>query len=355
VRDANLDDLSQLFNEFVEHPYDLAKGPLFRILLLRLSPERHVVWFVMHHIIADGWSVGILGRDMQALYAAQLQHSPSGLPSLPIQYADYATWHRSQSMEDHRAYWFSSLTGYVGPFDLAPNRPQQAGGTWTARTLKRTIPVQLSTQLGIFSNERQASLFMVLLTGVAMLVYLRTRQADLCIGTMVAGREQRDLEDLIGNFVNLLPLRLDLSGDITGDDLLNQTRQVVLDGLTHQAVPFPYKIAVPSEALPVPPILVRHDNYPKAEIQHWAGGLQARQISSDTQRNSRMLPQLDLSYYGDANELLLDVRFAAERFDEEDIKGLLLEMESLLFRLVNMPDAPLSWLLDIDHKGDVIP
>jgi hypothetical protein len=178
VREARREQIAELVGEHSGQVFDLARGALLSVLVLRLGADEHVLSFALHHIIADGWSLGILTRDMQELYAASWEQRAAQLPPLKIQYADYAAWQRKQSITEALAYWRETLAGYPGPFDLAPESPRgQTVGA--AGVVKRNVPPELAAALGRFSQERQASLFMVLLSGWALLVYRQTRRADL--------------------------------------------------------------------------------------------------------------------------------------------------------------------------------
>jgi amino acid adenylation domain-containing protein len=347
VREVPCEEVATLLRAHSEQVFDLAQGPLLGVLVLCLGPEEFVLSLMMHHIIADGWSLGILTRDMQELYAASLERRASLLPPLKIQYADYAAWQRKQDLSGALAYWTETLAGYPGPFDLAPESPRgQAAGT--AGVVRRSVPAELAAALGRFSQERQASLFMVLLSGWALLVYRQTRQADLCLGTTVAGRELLALEPLIGFFINILALRLDLSGAPTGEQIVEQVRQVVLDGLAHQALPFEHlQEAVPGlrsfkGAAPLP-VVLRHQNYPEADIQDWSGGLRAKTLPAAWTRASK--GDLDVQYHGDANGLNVVVEYDTTRFSLQDIEELLEQVEELLSRLMEAPGVSLSRFL----------
>ena len=343
-------ELGHLAAEEARASFDLAAGPLIRGRLVRLAEEEHALLITMHHIVSDGWSMGILRNELSALYGAFLRNEDDPLPELKVQYADYAVWQRDQDMRDHLKYWTTALAGYRDPFDLAPDAPRGGFRVGHAGILRRTLPSGLARELGKFSSKRQASVFMVLLSGLALLVYRQTRRADLCIGTTVAGRDHLELEPLIGFFINILPLRISLSDDMTGEQLLMQVRQVVSEGLFHEALPFEHMIAALPEMRQqdgesLLPVIIRHHNYPKADIHQWAGGLQARGLSANVLQTRQAKSDLDLQYYGDANRLLVVVEFDAERFDPERVEELLLQMESLLAGLVKAPDAPLSHLL----------
>jgi amino acid adenylation domain-containing protein len=290
--------------------------------------------------------------DLQELYAAEREGRTPRLEPLKIQYADYALWQRQQDLSEGLGYWRSVLSDYRGPFDLAPERPR-AKRTGRAGLMKRTLPPGLANGLGRFSQQRQASLFMVLLSGWALVVHRQTRQKDLCLGTTVAGREQLALEPLIGFFINILALRLDLTAEPSGEELVEQLKEVVLEGLAHQAVPFEQVLATMPElreqegATPLP-VMVRHQNYPEAELQQWSGGLEARPFLAEQIRRAKS--DLDLQYYGDASNLFVVAEFDMDRFDAERVEALLVEVEQLLGRLIEAPQWPLWRLVELSSE-----
>jgi amino acid adenylation domain-containing protein len=351
VYEARSEDVRGLVSAHAGQIFDLGHGPQLRVLVLRLGEQEHVVSLVMHHIITDGWSMEVLVRDLQALYAAELEHRASGLAPLEIQYADYAVWQRGQDLSRHLAYWTSSLGGYAGSFDLAEEAATRRKGPGRVGRVRRLLPLEVAETLGRFSSERQSSLFMVLLSGLAVLVYRRTRQPDLCIGTTVAGREQLELEPLIGFFINILPLRLKVSSELTGEQLLEQVRQVVLDGLSHQGLSYEQMLAALPELRQqdggsLLPVMLRHQNFPEADIREWAGGLKARELSASAEPIGHAKCDLDLQYYGNAGGLSVVAEFDTARFSAERVEALLLELEFLLGCLIAAPHASLSELIE---------
>jgi amino acid adenylation domain-containing protein len=348
VRQVRWEEVNRLVKEHAEQIFDLEQGPQLSVLVLEVGPEKHVLSLAMHHIIGDGWSVHVLVRDLQELYAAAREGRKPRLEELKIQYADYALWQRQQDLSEALGYWSRALEGYAGPFNLAPEKPRgkRAG---RAGVLKRTLPPGLASELGCFSQERRASLFMVLLSGWVLTVHRQTRRKDLCLGATVAGRDQLALEPLIGFFINILGLRLDLTGKPTGEELVEQVKEVVFRGLAHQAVPFEQLLVARPElrqedGVSLLPVMVRHQNYPEAELQKWAGGVEARPLLTEQMRRARS--DLDLQYYGGADGLSVVAEFDTERLDLERVEALLEESEELLERLIQAPQWPLWRLVE---------
>ncbi|HEY6804799.1 MAG TPA: condensation domain-containing protein, partial [Pyrinomonadaceae bacterium] len=221
--------------------FDLSQGPLFVAKLLRLSDEEHVVLLTMHHIISDGWSIGLVINEVGALYKAFLEGNPSPLPDLPIQYADYAYWQQEhlsgETLENHLSYWRQQLAGATA-LELQPDKRRPAVQTTSGAGESFSLPAELSEQLRLLCRREDVTLFMLLLAAFDALLHYYTGQQDITIGTPIANRNRAETEPLIGLFINLLVLRNDLSGDPTFRELLQRAREVCLGAYTHQDVPF---------------------------------------------------------------------------------------------------------------------
>ncbi|AKT41173.1 non-ribosomal peptide synthetase [Chondromyces crocatus] len=222
-------------------PFDLATGPVVRARLLRLAEDEHVLLLVLHHIACDGWSLNLLTRDLSTLYAAALRHEPPTLPTLSLRYADYAVWQRKwlESDEARKAldYWKAQLAG-VEPLDLPTDHPRAAVQSHMGRTHLFTLPASVSERLPALCREHRVTPFMALLAVFQLLLARHTNQTDIAVGTPVAGRIRTELEPLVGFFVNMLVLRVDLSGDPSFIELLDRVRDVTLAAYAHQEMPF---------------------------------------------------------------------------------------------------------------------
>ncbi|OYE01727.1 non-ribosomal peptide synthetase [Nostoc sp. 'Peltigera membranacea cyanobiont' 232] len=225
-----------------QKPFDLSQSPLLRLTLLRLQPQKHVLLINMHHIASDGWSNGIFIRELSILYAAFCMGEASPLPQLPIQYADFAIWQRQwlsgNVLAAQLGYWKQQLTGAPPLLELPTDRPRPAVQTFKAGIERFQLDGKLITQLRKLSQESGSTLFMTLLAGFVVLMSRYSGQTDLVVGSPIANRNRREIEGLIGLFVNTLALRFDLSAQPTFEALLAQARQVTQDAYEHQDLPF---------------------------------------------------------------------------------------------------------------------
>ncbi|WP_375765651.1 amino acid adenylation domain-containing protein [Archangium gephyra] len=232
----------RLTTQEARRPFELATGPLLRVTLLRLEDERHALLLTMHHIISDGWSMGVLVREIAALYEAFHQDRSSPLPELGLQYADYAVWQRQwlrgEVLEARLEWWRKQLEDAPTVVELPTDRPRPAVRTYRGGTHQALLPRPLADALESLSQREGATLFMTLMAAFQSLLHRYSGQTDLVVGTDVANRDHAETESLIGFFVNQLVLRLRLGGDPTFRQLLAQTRQVSLEAYAHQDLPF---------------------------------------------------------------------------------------------------------------------
>ncbi|HYG63000.1 MAG TPA: amino acid adenylation domain-containing protein, partial [Thermoanaerobaculia bacterium] len=224
------------------HAFDLARGPLFRPRLLRLDAEEHVLLLNMHHIVSDGWSMGLLFRELTALYRASAAGLPSPLPEPPLQYPDFAAWQRERfaggALEEGLAFWREHLAGADTVLELPLDHPRPALESFRGAIHLFEVPAAEARALAALARREGATLFMTLTAAFEVLLHRFTGQSDFLLGTPVAGRDREELEDLIGFFANTLLLRARLGGDPTFQDLLARVRRDTLDAYAHQDVPF---------------------------------------------------------------------------------------------------------------------
>jgi amino acid adenylation domain-containing protein len=222
-------------------PFDLSTGPLIHTSLLRLGPTEHVLLFTVHHIVADGWSMQVLVRELVGRYEAAVTGRTLQLPELTVQYADYGAWQRERmsgkTLEEHQAFWRQQLSG-AATLDLPTDRPRPAVQTFRGAKLRFELPAGLTERLRAAGRRHGATPFMTLLAAFQTLLGRYSGQDDIVVGTPVAGRNHLEIEGLIGLFVNTLVLRGDLSGNPTFEELLRRTVKVATAAYAHQELPF---------------------------------------------------------------------------------------------------------------------
>jgi amino acid adenylation domain-containing protein len=223
-------------------PFDLERGPLFRALLLRMAPDDHLLLLWMHHAVSDGWSTGVLLRELSALYAAYREGGHSPLSELAVQYADYAAWQREQLrgdvLERDVAFWRGRLAGALALLELPTDRPRPAVQTHRGSREPVVIAEELREGLEALARREGATLYMVLLGAFQLLLSKYAGIDDVVVGTPIAGRTRAEAEPLIGLFVNTLVMRTGLSGDPSFRELLGRVRETTLAAYEHQDVPF---------------------------------------------------------------------------------------------------------------------
>jgi amino acid adenylation domain-containing protein len=235
-------EAARLAKEEATQPFDLEHGPVLRGRLIRLAQDDHLLVLVIHHIAADGWSMGVLLREVAKLYRDLSRGMEPDLPELTVQYVDYAAWERywlqGKVLADQLAYWSSRLAGHPPLLRLPTDRPRPAVQAFRGGLQAFALAPELSARLEALGFSQRATIFMVLLAGLQALLHRYTGEEDVLIGSPVAGRRRAELEPLIGCFTNTLVLRFDLGGDPTFTGLLNRTRAATLDAYAHQDLPF---------------------------------------------------------------------------------------------------------------------
>jgi amino acid adenylation domain-containing protein len=324
-------------------PFDLARGPLFRPLLLRLAADRAIVVVAMHHIVSDGWSMEVLIRELTALYQAFTAGRPSPLPPLALQYADYALWQRRWL--DHEpsgvplAYG-KRLAGLPPELELLTDRPRPAVRTPAGATCGATFPAALTAGLQQVARGEGVTLFMVLLSGFEVLLARASGQELLAIGTPIAARNHLEIENLIGFFVNTLVLRADTSGEPSGRELLARVREETLTAYAHQDLPFERLVeqVAPERSLARTPLFQAMfvlQNAPLGGASQLAVpglALEPFALAGNTAKFD-----LTLVIAEQAGRLGLSLEYSTDLFDRSTIERYLGQLERLLDGLADDP------------------
>lgn len=341
----------QLAVQEAQHPFDLSQGALLRVKLLKLHDTEHILLLVLHHIVADGWSVGLLLQEISTLYTAFHLKSPSSLTDLPIQYADFAHWQREwlqgEVLETQLAYWRQqlqdapvlSLANLCSTSHLRPAVPTYQGVTQPFK-----FSQSLTHALQTLSQREGVSLFMTLLAAFQTLLYRYTGQEDVVVGSPIANRNRQELEGLIGFFVNSLVLRTDLSGNPTFRALLNRVRDVTLAAYAHQDLPFEKLVQElhPQRDLsrhPIFQVAIALQNTPINALELPELTLHPLEFDSGTAR-------LDLEFHlwQGPSGLQGQVTYSTDLFEQSTIARMLGHFQSLLEGIVSQPDQHLAGL-----------
>jgi amino acid adenylation domain-containing protein len=239
--DAAAERRQQICTEVTSTPFDLRAAPLFRITLVATRSETTIIT-TLHHIISDGWSVGVFQRELAALYQEELGGRPAALPELRIQYVDYAAWQRGRLEGDSLArlkdYWLAQLAGAPTVLEIPGDHPRPSKQTFRGDVHLFDLDAALTARVQALAKRQDSTLFMTLFSAFAALLWRLTGQTDMLVGTPIAGRMSADVESLIGLFVNTLALRATVEADMSFTDLLAQVRTMTIDAFEHQELPF---------------------------------------------------------------------------------------------------------------------
>jgi amino acid adenylation domain-containing protein len=346
-----------LLQTLADTPFDLARAPLLRAHLLQLGETEHVLLIVVHHIVFDGWSMGVLVRELGLLYAAG--GDASGLAPLPIQFGDYALWQREQLAGDGVArqlkYWSEKLHG-LEPLELPTDRPRPPRPSHRGGLVRFEVDAARLGLLKALALRENATLFMVLLSAFQVLLMRYSRQQDLAVGVPIAGRHRIELQGLIGYFINTLVMRTDLGGNPGFTELLGRVRRTALDAYGHQELPFDRLVS----ALGPKPDLSRNplyqvafvlQNTPESPID--LAGLQARRI--DLQRSTSIF-DLMLTMSEAEGGLRGKFEYASDLFDAATITRLAGHFQVLLAGIVADPAQPIATLplLGQDERAQLL-
>jgi amino acid adenylation domain-containing protein len=342
--------LRQLASDQMQRPFTLAGGRLMRAQLVRLADDEHVLMFVVHHAVFDGWSAGVLVQDVAALYAAQVTGEPPDLAELRVQFADYAVWERDRLQGDAQAelerYWQKSMAGFQ-ILQLATDRPRPAVNDFAGGQQDRVMPADLLRGLQELSRREGTTLFVTLMAALQALLSRYTGQSDVVVGTTSANRSRGVLAPLIGYLINTLPIRCDLSGDPAFTEVLARVRDATLGAFAHQDLPFArlveaLQVERDASRAPVIQLMFNLVDVPD-EAAPMAAGVRFEPLD---QLDEASTSKFDVSLFAFAGEqeFKIGVVYASALFDAVTVERLLGNFEVLLAGVVADPGVRLSGL-----------
>jgi len=338
--------------EEAQTAFDLGVGPLIRGRLVRLSSQEHVLVVTMHHIISDAWSSGVLIQEVSVLYAAYREGRADPLPPLPIQYADYALWQRQwlegEVLERQLQYWKQQMSGAPALLELPTDRPRPPTRSHLGGSVPLELGPELSRRIGGLARRHDATLFMTLYAGLAILLSRLSGQQDIVIGASIANRQREEIEGLIGFFANTLPLRIQLTADASVGSVIQQVREMTLEAYSYQDVPFEQIVEAlqPSRTLshsPVFQVMLVLQNTPRTGLS-----LPGLRLTPEVlpQRVGRF--DLTLSVQEGAEEIQGSLSYASDLFDPETIERWAQYLKSLLEEMTEDAQRQVSSLALLD-------
>jgi amino acid adenylation domain-containing protein len=327
-------------------PFDLAAGPLFRASLLKLAADDHVLLLCLHHVIGDGWSLGVLFRELSAAYAAFRDGAELDLPQPALQYADYAAWERRElrgaALDRQLAWWTARLAGAPALLELPTDRPRPAVQTYRGGAESVELPAALLDRVRDLARGEGATPYMVLLGAFQLLLAKYAGTDDVVVGSPIAGRTRRELEDVIGFFANTLALRTDLSGDPTFREALRRVRETTLGAYEHQDLPFERLVdeLQPERSLGHSPVFQVAFTLTEGDGAAAAlPGLETRGIAAELDHTKF---DLTLSLTAHAGGLSTALGYRADLWDATTVRRMLGHFRRVLEQVVSTPDAALS-------------
>ncbi|HSG40608.1 MAG TPA: amino acid adenylation domain-containing protein, partial [Thermoanaerobaculia bacterium] len=339
------EEMLRLADEEARRPFDLARGPLFRATLLRLGDEDHALLLNIHHIVSDGWSRGVLIREVAVLYDALSAGRPSPLPELPIQYADYAAWQRNrlqgETLKTDLAFWRERLAG-TPPLEFPADRPRPPKPSFRGGLLDLDVPEGVPGRLRALCREEEVTSYMALLAAFQTLLLRYSGQTDFAVGSPVANRTRTEVEGVIGFFVNTLALRVDLSGGPTFRELLRRVREVAVEAFSHEEMPFERIVEDlhPDREAgrnPVFQVLLALQSQPWPALA--MGGLDVSVIEAGT---GTAKVDLNLAWRETGDQLLGVLEYSSDLFDDPSAARMARHAVALLRGALEAPDHSLE-------------
>ena len=325
-----------------QQTFDLQQGPLIKVKLLRFEAEEHVLLLTKHHIISDGWSIGVLMNEMAVLYSAYVKGEESPLDELPIQYGDFAVWQRqwlqADALSDQLSYWHDQLADAPSLLELPTDRPRPPSQSYSGATSTLMLSSHLNEAIKKLSREQGCTPFMTLLAAFKVLLMRYTHQHDIVVGTPIANRRREELEGLIGYFANTLALRTKVEGGMSFKALMGRVKEVALGGYGNQDVPFEKVVErmKPERTMSYSPIFqvmfVMQNSAQRLRLE----GLTLNLVNLDNGTS-----KFDLTMEAEETEegLKLNLEYSTDLFDEERIRRMGEHYQTLLESAIANPDS----------------
>ena len=338
--------LQSVLHEQASQPFDLKKGPLFRLTLVRLAAEDHVLVMAMHHIVSDGWSMNILVQETVALYEAFSSGDAPALPALPLQYADFAVWQRNWLQGDVLArlidYWKQQLGNNPAVLELPTDRPRPAMQTYNGADFTFSFSPALSQSLRALCRSEGVTLFMVLLAAFEVLLHRYTGQQDIMVGSPIANRQRKELEGLIGFFINTLPIRAMISGDLSFLEFLERVKEAALGAYAHQDLPFEYLVEhfQPDRNLSHSPLVQVMFSFEVAAQQ----AIEIRGLTATVLNKENKAAKFDLTLFTSdlGSEIFATIEYNTDLFNKGTIERMAGHLLTLLTAIVSAPGQRIS-------------
>jgi hypothetical protein len=339
-------------------PFDLKTGPLLRARLLKLAEQEHMFLVTIHHIVSDGWSIGVFSDEVGAHYEALLSRDHGTASGLPLQYADYALWKNEHSQgsaaAQHRSYWQSKLAD-LPVCEIPPDHPRPSDKTHRGYILSLVLPVSLTNSLTALSRKHGCTLYTLSLTALKMLIAHHTRQHDVYVGTLLAGRDRVELEPLIGVFINTIILRTDLSGDPSFFELLARVQRTVEEGMGHQDLHFQQVV----EALRLRRDPIRPTVYSINFIyqRDFVKPLQFAGLSMNPVPSKSPGAIYDLNFFmvQRSDGWRLSCEYACDLYEAATVNRMIGQLRHLLTEIATIPDRKISEFQFPEDAGDPLP
>ena len=343
--EISTEEISDFLHKKNSEPFDLEKGPLLRVILLQVQTSSHILFFSVHHLISDGWSQNILFREVLNVYHRLIEGTPINLPTLPIQYKDYAVWLSEGIQEQYFAtserYWMEQFKGEIPVLDLPSYKPRPLIKSFNGNQLTYSFSSEVKELLAHFSKEKETTRFTMLLAGVNVLLSRYTNQDDLIIGIPVAGRGHQELEAQIGLYINTLAIRTKITPEDTYSALLEKQRQTLFTAYEHQYYPLDELVeklnlkSDPSRSALFDVIVALQDQVDLAKLNQY----QVADIEITPYPFLRQTAQVDLSFlFSTADGLEVTIEYNTDIYDEAQINTLAKHLEQVYLSVLRAPD-----------------